>query len=268
MHKWNPAGWEEIASAQYVWAMTLISDLHFQGDERVLDIGCGNGKITSKIVSLVPAGTVLGIDLSKDMINFAKSRYPQKCYANLSFEHGDARYLDFCEEFDLVVSFACLHLVRDHLNVLERVKRSLKPGGRLLFQCGGKGNAADILNVTKDLTRSNKYIGYFHGFDFPYYFYEPKDYRSWLRIVDLKPLRVNLVPKDMVHIGNEGLEKFIRYTWLPYLERLPDDLQPDFVSEIASEYISRYPLDSEGMVHVRMVRLEVAAEKPVQEYES
>jgi len=116
--------------------------------------------------------------------------------------------------------------VRDHLKVLELVKCSLKPGGRLLFQCGDKGNAADILNVTEDLTRSNKYIGHFCGFNFPYYFYEPKDYRSWLRIVNLMPLRVNLVPKDMVHIGKEGLEKFIRNIWLPYLERLPDGLQP------------------------------------------
>jgi trans-aconitate methyltransferase len=267
MHKWDPADYEESASTQYIWAMALISDHHFQGDERVLDIGCGTGKITSKIASLVPAGAVLGIDLSQDMINFAKSRYHQKCYANLSFEHGDARHLDFDEDFDLVVSFACLHWVRDHLTVLERVKCSLKPGGRLLFQCGGKGNAADILNATEDLTRSNKYIGYFRGFDFPYYFYEPEDYRSWLRNVDLKQLRVNLVPKDMVHIGKKGLERFIRNTWLPYLERLPEDLKLDFVSEVASEYISHYPLDSEGMVHVRMVRLEVEAEKPVQ-YES
>ncbi|MDD1757929.1 MAG: class I SAM-dependent methyltransferase [Methanotrichaceae archaeon] len=160
-------------SAQYIWAMALISELHFQGDEQVLDIGCGNGKITSKIASLVPAGMVLGIDLSQDMINFAKSTYTQKCCQNLSFEHGDARYLDFSEEFDLIVSFACLHWVRDHLTVLERVRRSLKPGGRLLFQCGGKGNAADILKATEDLTRSNRYIGYFQGFDFPYYFYEP-----------------------------------------------------------------------------------------------
>ena len=65
-------------------------------------------------------------------------------------------------------------------------------------------------------------------------------------MLTFKPLGVNLVPKDMVHIGKEGLERFIRNTWLPYLERFPEDLQPDFVSEVSSEYISHYPFAWRG----------------------
>ena len=65
-------------------------------------------------------------------------------------------------------------------------------------------------------------------------------------MLTFKPLRVNLVQKDMVHIGKEGLERFIRHTWLPYLERFPEDPQPDFVSEVSSEYISHYPFARRG----------------------
>jgi trans-aconitate 2-methyltransferase len=110
MHKWDPSDYEKSSSAQYRWAMDLVSQLDLNGDERVLDMGCGDGKITARLASRVPKGKVLGIDLSRDMVDFAGGRYPRKTYSNLAFQWGDANKLDFNEEFDLVVSFACLHL--------------------------------------------------------------------------------------------------------------------------------------------------------------
>jgi len=166
------------------------------------------------------------------------------------------------EEFDLAVSFACLHWVKDHLPVLEGVYCSLRPGGRILFQCGGRGNAAKILDITEDLIRSERWEEYFQGFCFPYHFYGPEEYKRWLSQAGLKAGRVELVPKEMVHVGQAGLEGIIRNTWLPYTERLPTGLRPEFVSEVARKYIERYPLDEEGRVRVAMMRLEVEAEKP------
>ena len=260
MHKWDPADYEKSSSAQYRWAMDLVSRLDLRGDERVLDIGCGDGKITAQLASRLPKGKVLGIDLSRDMIDFARDKYPTETYSNLAFQWGDASKLDFNEEFDLVVSFACLHWVKDHLPVLKGIERSLVPSGRVLLQFGGKGNAEELLTITEDLIREDKWSGYFKGFSFPYHFYGPEEYRGWLKQAGLKAKRVDLVPKDMIHEGKKGLEGIIRNTWLPYTERLPEELRPEFVSEIADRYIERYPL-VEGLAHVKMARLEVEAEK-------
>jgi trans-aconitate 2-methyltransferase len=262
MHKWDPADYEMSSSAQFEWAMKLISLLKVEEDERILDIGCGDGRITARLAALVPKGEVVGIDLSPEMIGFARDRFPRGNYPNLSFMPGDASHMDFQEEFDLVVSFACLHWVKDHLPVLEGIRRSLRPKGRILLQFGGKGNAAALLDITEDLTKSKRWSGYFQGFQFPYHFYGPEEYRDWLEKADLRGIRAELVQKDMVHQGKAGLEGIIRVTWLPYLERLPESLRQEFVEEVAGRYLESFPLDKRGKAHVRMMRLEVEAERP------
>jgi len=260
MHKWKPADYEKNSSAQYNWAMALIADLLLDGEERILDIGCGDGRITAYLAGLVPNGSVLGIDLSPEMIGFASSKYTDQ--ANLSFQVGDASSLHFIEQFDLVVSFACLHWIPDHQPVLKSVQQSLVPGGRFLMQCGGRGNAARILDLTGDLIKSLQWKEYFTNFSFPYHFYGPQDYKPWLAEAGLRSLRTELVAKDMIHQGQAGLEGIIRNTWLPYTQRLPAHLQGEFVREIAGMYLNRYPLDKNGQAHVQMMRLEVEAEKP------
>ncbi len=263
MHKWNPTDYEKSSSAQCSWAVGLISSLVLKGDESIMDIGCGDGKISATLASLVPEGHVVGLDLSSDMINFARDRYPKEDFPNLSFRVGDASALNFSEEFDQVVSFACLHWVKDHLPVLKGVYRSLRPGGKVLVQCGGRGNASKILDITEELTRSVRWAQYYQSFSFPYHFYGPGEYKLWLSQAGLQARRVELVPKDMVHQGQAGLEGIIRNTWLPYTERLPESLRHEFVTEVARRYIERYPLDEKGRSHVAMMRLEVEADKPI-----
>lgn len=262
MHTWNPADYEKSSSAQFKWAMDLIAGLDLKGSERVLDIGCGDGKITALLADLLPEGKVVGVDLSPEMISFAGSKYPPEDFRNLSFQVADASALPFREEFDLVVSFACLHWIRDHLLVLNGIRQSLVPGGRILLQCGGSGNAADLLDLAAELFPDEKWAEYFRDFRFPYNFYGPEEYRVWLKEAGLEEKRVQLVPKVMVHQGQAGLEGIIRTTWMPYTEMLPESLRPEFVREIARQYLERHPPDEKGQAHVRMIRLQVEARKP------
>ncbi|HSD56594.1 MAG TPA: methyltransferase domain-containing protein [Methanotrichaceae archaeon] len=260
-HKWNPEDYEKNSSAQEKWADTLISGLKLKGNEHILDIGCGDGKITAKMAARVPEGQVLGIDSSQDMIDFARKRFPPSQYANLRFELGDALGLDFDQEFDLATSFACLHWIRDHLTVLKGVRRSLRPGGRLLFQCGGRGNAGELMALTEDLIRESRWSRYFQGFRFPYYFYGTEGYHDWLEQAGLEEIRVELIPKEMVQHGAAGLVGWIRATWHPVIERIPEDMKTQFVSEMAERYLERHPLE-DGLAKVGMMRLEVEAGRP------
>lgn len=260
-HKWNPEDYERNSSAQEKWADSLISGLELKGDEHILDIGCGDGKITAKMALRVQSGFVLGIDSSQDMISFARNKFPPYRHVNLRFELGDALNLDFDHEFDLVTSFACLHWVKDHLAVLRGVHRSLKPGGKLLFQCGGRGNAGDLMASTEELIRDAEWSRYFQGFKFPYYFYGTEVYNLWLEQAGLEEISVKLIPKEMVQQGKVGLEGWIRTTWHPVIERIPDDMKEQFVSEMAEGYLKHHPLE-EGLAKVGMVRLQVEARRP------
>jgi trans-aconitate methyltransferase len=259
MHRWDPDDYRNSSSAQFGWAMTLISGLRLSGQERILDIGCDDGRITAELAGAVPGGSVLGVDLSEEIICHASAKHSD--HPNLSFGVADASRLDFTEEFDLVVSFACLHWVEDQMPVLRAVSRSLASEGRFLMQCGGRGNAARLLDITGEIIAKPIWAEFFRDFSFPYHFYGPVEYRAWLEQAGLHPRRVELVPKDMVHQGQTGLEGIIRATWLPYTERLPAHLKDSFVKEIAASYLERYPLDERGQAHVQMMRLEVEADR-------
>ncbi|MCW4006089.1 MAG: methyltransferase domain-containing protein [Candidatus Bathyarchaeota archaeon] len=260
-YSWNAEEYAKQSSNQYEWAMELIPKLNLTGTEALLDIGCGDGKITAVLASYLPHGKVVGIDSSEDMIALARRTFPQSQYPNLSFMRMDARELTFREQFDVVFSNATLHWIIDHPAVLSGVHDSLDSHGQLLFQMAGEGNAQDVLAVLQEMISEDTCEPYFKNFTFPYGFYNPNQYKQWLQEAGFTPKRAELIPKDMVLNGKEGLVGWIRTTWLPFTERVPASLQEQFINEVADRYIAAYPPDNKGKVHVNMVRLEVQAVK-------
>jgi len=254
------------SQAQQKWARELISKLSLDGTENVLDIGCGDGKVTAELAHLLPKGAVIGVDNSSSMLALATEQYPASQYPNLSFILMDAAHLSFQGQFDVAFSNAALHWVKNHKPVLQGIYKGLKPNGKVLLQMGGKGNAEYILAVLNDLMQREEWKSYFDGFSFPYRFHGKEEYEQWLIKSGFKVNRVELIPKDMEHDGQSGLEGWIRTTWLPYMERVPTEKRNEFIRAISTEYINQVPMDSEGKVHVAMVRIEVEAEKPIAKY--
>jgi trans-aconitate 2-methyltransferase len=259
---WNAKDYQKNSQNQYAWAQELIPKLNLHGNETLLDIGCGDGKITAEIAKALPKGRVIGIDSSLDMINLAQTLFPVNDHPNLGFQLMDARNFVFQVIFDRVFSNAALHWIPNQSAVLFCVEKCLKPGGQLLFQMAGKSNAQDILDILDEMMTVEPWKPYFEGFKFPYGFFDPKEYTEFLEKADLEPLRVELIPKDMKLKGAEGLTGWVRTTWLPFTEKLPSDLKAQFVDELVTKYLEKHPADVDGTVHVGMMRLEVEAKKP------
>jgi trans-aconitate methyltransferase len=253
---WNAEDYVKNSSAQEVWANELISKLTLNGHESLLDIGCGDGRITDKIAQRLPCGTVVGIDSSESMIALASKSFTRE---NLSFYTMDATDIHLDNTFDIAFSNATLHWVKDHQAVLSGLKNHLNPKAKILFQMGGYGNAAEIMNVVEQVTASSQWGAYFEGFDFPYHFYGIADYEQWLRTAGYEVIRIALIPKDMVHKSRDELMGWLRTTWFPYTDRLPEDRRELFLTILVREYIGKNPVDSKGQTHVKMVRLEVEA---------
>jgi trans-aconitate methyltransferase len=259
MNQWNPNDYHRHSSQQEKWAKELLATLALKGYERILDIGCGDGKITAEIARHVPQGLVVGLDASAEMVEFARKSFSAEASPQLRFQQGNAQLLEFQEEFDWVISFACLHWLIDHRPVLKGIRQALRPGGRVMLQFGGKGNAVEILQAASEVLTRPRWAGYFVGFTFPWGFYDPDEYRPWLEEAGLVATRLELIPKDMAQQGPEGLEGWLRTTWMPYWQRVPTELQRPFLEAIVEEYVKRHPLDVKGLVHVPMVRLQVEA---------
>jgi len=259
VYRWDPADYQAHSPAQKEWADELIEKIGLAGTERVLDIGCGDGKITAGIAGRVPDGFVLGIDSSPDMIRFAEQEYPEERYPNLSFLQMDMRDIGFSESFDIVFSNAAMHWVADHRPVLAAIRMSLVRGGRLLFQMGGQGNAARFVTVLDTIMAAPSWEEYFRGFSHPYYFPSAAEYRPLLEAAGFDRIRVELIPKTMAYPDRDGVLGWMRTTWLPYTQRAPERVQQKFLDELLSEYLSRFPPDPDGCIRVPMVRLEAEA---------
>jgi trans-aconitate 2-methyltransferase len=259
--QWNAVDYAKSSGVQQKWARELIRKLKLRDDETLLDIGSGDGKITAEIAAQLLKGYVVGIDSSEEMTKLSRSMYPPDAFTNLRFYNMDACDLKFENIFDVVFSNATLHWIFDHRPVLQGIYRSLKTGGRILLQMGGRGNAGDVMDVLKTMLQKEEWSGYFNGFSFSYGFYGPEEYRKWLDEAGLCTKRVELIPKDAEHNGRSGLESWIRTTWLPYTHRVPEEEREFFIKQLAGDYLQRHPADDKGIVHVKMVRLEVEAVK-------
>lgn len=258
-YRWHAEAYAQHSRSQFMWAEELIEKLNLSGNESVLDIGCGDGKVTAAIAAQLPSGRVIGIDNSKEMLALARKRHGGE-RANIDFQLLDIRELSERGGFDVIFSNAALHWIKNHPPILNRIANALKTCGRLLLQMGGKGNAQQVIDVVNRLI-NEKWKDYFINFDFPYGFHSPEEYTGWLLNAGLKPHRVELIGKDMCHNGRNEMAGWIKTTWLPYLERVPSSRREMFVDAIVDTYVRTYPPDNDGTFHVPMKRLEVEATK-------
>ena len=258
---WNAAEYAANSAVQQSWARELIAGIHLRGDEHILDIGCGDGKVTAELARAVPRGSVTGTDASAEMIAFAKKTFPPAKVSNLKFEITDARKISSKTKFDVVFSNAALHWVDDHEAILSGAARVLKPGGRLVVSCGGKGNAHDVFLALRPEMRLKHWREYFRKMPMPYFFYAPGDYEKWLPKFGFKIHALKLAPKDAAYAGADGLATWLRTTWLPFVQRVPENLREEFIAAVTQRYLAKHPLDADNKIHVSMVRLEIEAEK-------
>jgi trans-aconitate 2-methyltransferase len=259
MYSWDPKLYSSSSSAQKNWGLELLSKMRFKGTERVLDVGCGDGKLSAEIAGNLPGGSVLGIDLSEEMITFARNTYPLERFPNLTFMLTDANELNFVSEFDVVFSNAALHWIKAPEAALKKFWKSLKPDGVLLAQFGGRGNAAEVFKIIDKMLENKKWSSYFRDFTSPYGFYGSEEYGKWLKEAGFSVKCLEMPSKDMVLEGEKGLIAWIASTWHPYTQQVPRELKEEFINELATLYADKNPPDDKEYIHVRMVRLEIEA---------
>jgi trans-aconitate 2-methyltransferase len=259
--RWNAAAYAANSAVQLSWAREIIARLKLRGDEHVLDVGCGDGKVTAEIARAVPRGAVTGMDASAEMIHFAQKTFPAAKAPNLKFQICDAREIKSKGQFDLVFSNAALHWVDDHEAFLRGAASVLKPGGRLVVSCGVKGNAHEVFLALRPEMRLKQWCGFFRNMPLPYFFYAPGDYEKWLPKHGFKINVLDLAPKDTTYAGADGLATWLRTTWLPFVQRVPEQLREEFIASVTQRYLATHPPDAKDQVHVRMVRLEIDAVK-------
>jgi len=126
----------------------VLERTQLRGDEVVLDAGCGSGELTAELAARVPDGRVYAVDGSPRMAALARARLGERATVWV----GDLLELEVPEPVDLVFSAATFHWIDDHERLFERLRAALKPGGRLVAQCGGAGNIAALRAAIEEVS--------------------------------------------------------------------------------------------------------------------
>ncbi len=166
----------DLGAAVFEW-------LNPQAGERILDLGCGDGALTERLVA--SGAHVLGIDASEDFLASARGR-------GLKVQFGDGHDLQFDAEFDAVFSNAALHWMTEPEKVLDGVKRALKPGGRFIGEFGGHGNVAAIVTAMRATAMRR---GGDEALAGPWFFPSPGVYERMLRNHGFDVRRIGLFPR-------------------------------------------------------------------------
>ncbi len=233
-HEFDGRKYEKASAHQKEWGARLIAELDLKGNERVLDLGCGDGTLTTQLAALLPKGEVLGIDASRGMIEAALP----KAGGNLRFRRLDINDLDFENEFDVVFSNAALHWVKDHRRLLRNVRRALRAGGRLRFNFAGEGNCSHLFSAIEAAMSREGHRQFFSGFEWPWYTPNPDDYRLLADSSGFSSVRVWGENADRFFPDESAMIAWIdQPSLVPFLANLPERAKASFRNFVVSRMI-------------------------------
>jgi len=238
MTEWNAPQYARIAGLQQAMAAEVLALLQLKGWERVLDLGCGNGKVTAEIAARVPDGSVVGVDASSEMIAFAVENFPAQQHHNLRFEAADIRNLRYREAFDLVVSFNALHWIPDQDVALRAIHTAVKRDAVAQLRLVPDGPRKSLETVIEETRKSARWTGYFQDFRDPYLHLTAEQYADVAERNGFRVQQIHTADKAWDFKSRSAFEASCMVTLIEWTKRLPEDARPTFVSDALDRYES------------------------------
>jgi trans-aconitate 2-methyltransferase len=224
---WDAATYDRVSNPHVEWANVLLDRLALDGDETVLDAGCGSGRVTALLLERLPRGHVVAVDQAPSMVEHAREALPEdRC----TVFAADLMELELVEPLDAVFSNAVFHWVPDHDRLFARLHAALRPGGRLVAQCGGEGNVARFHEAARAEAEEPPYAEHLAGWEGPWNFAGPAETAERLERAGFTGVDTWLQPYPVVP---DDPENYLRTVCLGYhLEQLPDELRLPFVRAV------------------------------------
>jgi trans-aconitate 2-methyltransferase len=227
---WDARTYDAVADPQARWGVAVVERLveRLDGTERVLDAGCGSGRVTELLLERHPRGHVVALDGSPSMLDQARGRL-ERFGDRVEYVHADLRgplQAAIPAPVDAVLSTATFHWIHDHAALYRHLAEVARPGAPLVAQYGGVGNTASVRSVLA--TIGDGWTGDVH-------FAEPDDTLRWLAAAGWVGANAWLQPEPTRFEPGEPFKAFLRTVILgAHLARLPEAERDAFVDEVAS----------------------------------
>jgi trans-aconitate 2-methyltransferase len=223
---WDAATYDRVSGPQVAWAEQVLDRLPLRGHETVLDAGCGSGRVTSMLLDRLPQGHVIAVDSAPSMVEHAREALGERA----TVLQASLTELDLDDSVDAVFSNAVFHWIGDHARLFERLFAALKPGGRLVAQCGGAGNVERFHQVAAAVAADQPYADYFTGWTGPWNFAAAEETAERLERAGFDEVETSLEPSPVAPPEPSG---YLRSVCLGHhLERLPEELRLPYVEDV------------------------------------
>ncbi len=254
--EWDAAEYEVVSVPHVGWGVGLLRralERPLRGDEAAIDAGCGTGKITELLLRHLPHGTVLAVDASAAMVEAARERFAGD--GRVRVEQQDLVQLRVQRPVDLIFSTATFHWIQDHERLFGRLVRALKPGGRLVVQCGGKGNIARMMGAAEEVMNRERFRDFFEGWEGPWNFADAETTGERLEAAGFEEVETWLQDEVTRFGSRDELARFLKTVVLGrHLERLPKSDHQLFTDAVAGKAAA-----TEDALSIDYVRLNILA---------
>jgi trans-aconitate 2-methyltransferase len=223
---WNAASYDRVSDPQVEMAEAVLARLPLRGDETVLDAGCGSGRVTALLLERLPDGHVIAVDSAASMVEHARAALAGRA----TVIEASLTELALDEAVDAAFSNAVFHWIADHERLFARLHAALKPGGRLVAQCGGQGNIDAFRRLANEVAAEPPYAEHMHDFVGPWNYAAADATEERLRAAGFDEVRCWLEPWRVEPA--DALEYASTVCLGNHLQALPDDLRGPFAAEV------------------------------------
>lgn len=246
--EWDASTYHRVSSPQYGWGQKVLDRLSLQGNETVVDAGCGTGRLTAELLDRLPNGRVIALDNSQSMLDQARAFLSPRYGDRVSYLRADLHALALDQVADGIFSTATFHWVLDHDALFNGLFRALRPGGWLVAQCGGGANLARIHHRAEELMSQPPYAPHYQGWTDPWLFADAPTTAARMERAGFVQVKTWIEEAPTTFAGPAEMGEFIHSVVLRvHLARLPDEaLRKRFVAalvERASHDSPPYTLD-------------------------
>jgi trans-aconitate 2-methyltransferase len=243
VREWDGESYDRISGTMEALGLEVLARLQLDGNERVLDAGCGSGRVTVALVERLPRGHMVAIDESLSMVDAARERLraytaeaPSRAddaEPRVELRVGDLLELELEQPVDAILSTATFHWISDHERLFSRLRSALRPGGRLVAQCGGEGNIEVLRAQAAEVLSHEPYARHFADWSPPWYYAGADLTRERLLAADFSSASCWLTPAPR---EPEHPREFLSTIVLgPHVQQLPPELRDPFMDDVLAK---------------------------------
>ena len=252
---WNGQYYSSHSEMQFLMAVETMKQIDFPPQAKILDVGSGNGRVTKQLATIAPECQIIGLDRSSSMLEKAKE------YASdqVSFIQGDATEIPFKEQFDRVVSFNCLHWVKEIDTALQGIHDALVPGGKACILLAPVQARYPIHRIINSVAKQDRYHSHFGNVSNVFTLYTFAEWANLIEEADMIPEKVQLLDCRLDYPNAKAFGDWLA-GWVPR-GTMTDSLYGEYIDDVVNAYVAAIPCEADGTVHLYIDELIIVASK-------